>query len=111
MAKPSLQAHAGVLEVRMFDGVVRRTLNHGDRTSLHEIRLAAGSVVPEHTHPHEQIGYLLSGRMLFVMPGLRRELQPGDSWLVPSGVPHEVTALEASVAIDIFSPVREEFLD
>ena len=95
--------------VEMLPGVVRRTLNAGERTMLIEVTLAQGAVVPSHSHPHEQIGYLASGRLLFEVGDERRELAPGDSWLVPSDVPHQVTALEVSVAIDVFSPPREEY--
>ena len=95
--------------VEMLPGVVRRTLTEGERMMLIEVTLAQGAVVPSHTHPHEQIGYLASGRLLFEVGDERRELSAGDSWLVPSNVPHEVTALEPSVAIDVFSPPREEY--
>jgi quercetin dioxygenase-like cupin family protein len=95
----------------MFPGVTRRTLNSGVSTTLAEITLATGSVVPSHTHPHEQIGYVVSGRVLFEIAGEKRELGPGDSYLIPGGQPHEVTTLEDAICIDIFSPVREEFLD
>lgn len=111
MTKPSLQRNAEVREVEMLPGITRRTLNHGDNTSIHEVRIAKDAVVPNHTHPHEQTGYLVSGRLLFEMPGVSQELAPGDSWLVPGDVDHKVTALEESVAIDIFSPAREEYLD
>ena len=95
--------------VEMLPGVVRRTLNDGERMMLIEVTLAQGAVVPLHTHPHEQIGYLASGRLLFEVGDERRELSAGDSWLVPSNVPHQVTALEPSVAVDVFSPPREEY--
>jgi quercetin dioxygenase-like cupin family protein len=95
--------------VEMLPGVVRRTLTDGERMMLIEVTLDKGAVVPLHTHPHEQIGYLASGRLLFAVGDERRELAAGDSWLVPSNVPHQVTALEPSVAIDIFSPPREEY--
>ncbi len=95
--------------VEMLPGVVRRTLTEGERMMLVEVTLAQGAVVPPHTHPHEQIGYLASGRLLFTVGDERRELAAGDSWLVPSNVSHQVTALEPSVAIDIFSPPREEY--
>lgn len=97
--------------VDMFPGVSRRTLNSGDKTTLAEITLAKGSVVPSHTHPHEQIGYVVSGRVRFQVGDEIRELAAGDSYLIPGEVPHEVTTLEDAVCIDIFSPVREEFLD
>ncbi|GAG16348.1 unnamed protein product, partial [marine sediment metagenome] len=51
--------------VEMFPGVVRRTLTDGDRLMLIEVTVEEGAVVPLHTHPHEQTGYLISGRFLF----------------------------------------------
>lgn len=96
--------------VEMFPGVVRRTLNSGDRTTLAEITLSRGAVVPAHSHPHEQIGYVASGRVVFDIDGEGRELVKGDGYLIPGDVSHEVTALEDSICIDVFSPVREEFL-
>ncbi len=107
---PNLQAHDEAERIEMFPGVARRTLNAGERTSIHEIEIAAGCVVPMHTHPHEQIGYLVSGRVKFELGDEVRELSAGDSWIIPSEVPHEVTALEDAVALDIFSPAREEYI-
>lgn len=104
------RANADAIAVEMFPGVVCRTLNSGERTTLVEITLDAGAVVPGHTHPHEQIGYVAQGRVRFDVGGEVRELSAGDSYLIPSEQPHEVTALEPSVCIDVFSPVREEFL-
>jgi len=97
--------------VQMFPGVVRRTLNSGERTTLAEITLEVDAVVPSHTHPHEQIGYVSSGRVVFRIGDAQRELSAGDSYLIPGNVSHEVTALEHSICIDVFSPVRVEFLD
>ena len=101
--------HDSVAPVEMFSGVVRRTLTDGDRLMLIEVTLNEGAVVPMHTHPHEQTGYLISGRFLFELGDEKRELGAGDCWLVPSNVPHQVTALEDSVFIDVFSPPREEY--
>jgi quercetin dioxygenase-like cupin family protein len=95
--------------VEMMPGVTRRTLSTSERMMLIDVILEKGAVVPFHSHPHEQIGYLASGRVLFEMGDERRELGPGDSWLVPPNVPHRVTALEPSLAIDVFSPPREEY--
>jgi quercetin dioxygenase-like cupin family protein len=95
--------------VEMVPGVTRRTLSTSERMMLIDVVLEKGAVVPSHSHPHEQIGYLASGRVLFELGDERRELGPGDSWLVPPNVPHQVTALEPSLAIDVFSPPREEY--
>ncbi len=105
-----LTARASVRPVEMLPGVSRRTLNSGVNATLVEVTIAAGATVPEHTHPHEQIGYLVSGRVRFVIGDEEKVIGPGDSWLVPGGVPHVVTALEDAVAIDVFSPVRHEYL-
>ncbi|MBI2864465.1 MAG: cupin domain-containing protein [Chloroflexi bacterium] len=96
-------------DIEMFSGVVRRTLNYGDRMLLAEIVFAAGGEVPWHSHPHEQIGYLASGRLEFELGDEKKELKAGDSWLVPCDVRHRARALEPSIAIDIFSPVRDDY--
>jgi quercetin dioxygenase-like cupin family protein len=95
----------------MFPGVVRRTLASGDRATLVEVTLAKGTTVPPHQHEHEQVGYIARGRVRFEIGGETRELVEGDSYLARSNVPHGVIALEDSIAIDIFSPPRTEYLD
>jgi quercetin dioxygenase-like cupin family protein len=101
--------HDNVPPVEMLPGVIRRTMTHGERMMLIEFNLADGAVVPMHTHPHEQNGYLVSGRMRLEVGDEARDLSPGDCWMIPGGVPHEATALEPSVIVDIFSPPREEY--
>ena len=101
--------NSDVTSTPMFPGVSRKILSDGERMMLVEVLLDANSTVPEHTHPHEQTGYLASGRVRFRIGAETAELGQGDSWMIPSGVPHEVTALADSVAIDIFSPPREDF--
>jgi quercetin dioxygenase-like cupin family protein len=102
--------NAEAAAVEMFPGVTRRTLNSGRHTTLVEITMTSGAHVPPHDHPHEQIGYVASGRVRFVIGGDPRELSAGDGYLVPGGVIHEVTAIEPSICIDCFSPVRQEYL-
>jgi quercetin dioxygenase-like cupin family protein len=97
--------------VEMLPGITRRTLSEGARTMLCELRMDAGSTVPAHTHAHEQTGYLASGRFRFRLGDTWRELGPGDSWCVPGGIEHEVEVIEDAIAIDVFSPPREEYRD
>lgn len=101
---------ASAAPVEMFPGVVRRTLSWGERTLLVELTMAAGSEVPWHSHPHEQIGYVVRGRFLFDIGDECREVSATDSYLVPSGVRHRVRNLEDTVVADIFSPVRDDYL-
>jgi len=107
MFKPNKDA----TPLEMLPGVVRRTLTSGDCMTLCEFTLAKDAVVPLHSHEHEQAGYVVSGRGLLQIGDEERELRAGDGYLVPSNVPHAVTALEPSVAIDIFSPPRTEYLE
>ena len=105
------RTNADAKAIEMFPGVTRRTLNSGERTTVIEVTLRSGATVPSHTHPHEQIGYVAKGRVRFDVGGEVRELTAGDSYLFVGGQPHEVTALEDSICIDVFSPPRTEYLD
>ena len=96
--------------VEMLPGIVRRTLTSGDRTTLCEFHMSKGSVLPAHSHEHEQIGYLVRGRVLFRIADEERELAAGDGYVIPGRVEHAVTTLEDSIAIDVFSPPRKEYL-
>jgi len=92
-------------------GIRFKALAYGDRTLLAEFRMAAGSVVPRHAHPHEQTGYLVSGRIRFTAAGGDAfEAGPGDSWSFAGDVEHAAEILEETLAIEVFSPVREDYL-
>lgn len=99
-----------VASLEMFPGVVRKVVNSGEKTMLLELKMKKGAVVPSHRHPHEQIGYVFSGRVEFRLGDVTKILGPGDSWLAPGGVEHTLTVLEDCVAVDIFSPPREDYL-
>jgi quercetin dioxygenase-like cupin family protein len=91
-------------------GVNFKTLAFGDRTHLTEFHLAKGTIIPEHDHLHEQTGYLVSGRLTFTIAREVFDARPGDGWNIPGGVGHKVEVLEDAVAIEVFSPVREDYL-
>ena len=93
-----------------LEGIKYKTLTFGERTSLSEFSLEEGSVIPKHKHPHEQTGYLISGRVIFTIGDGQFEVEPGDSWNIPSNVEHDVEVLEDTVVIEVFSPAREEYL-
>ena len=95
---------------RIWDGVNARVVS-GERLSLGVVELDPGAVVPEHRHEHEQLGMVLRGSMRFRIGDETRELGPGETWTIPSNVPHEVTAgPEGAVVIDVFAPVREDWV-
>jgi quercetin dioxygenase-like cupin family protein len=93
-----------------LDGIKLKTLVHGDKTLLAEFRLEKGSQLPRHAHPNEQTGYLISGRIRLFIGEETFEAEPGDSWCIPGNVAHCADILENSVAIEAFSPVREDYL-
>ena len=92
-------------------GIKMKTLCHGDKTLMTEFVMQAGSALPLHSHPHEQTGYLVSGSIVLTIDGERHEVSPGDSWCIASGIEHGAQIVSDSVAIEVFSPVREEYLN
>ncbi len=108
-ATTRLVRSAEATPVEMGPGVVRRTLGWGDRMLIAEVTLAKGSIVPPHSHPHEQLGYVARGRLEFTIGETRAVLTAGDGYTIPGGVEHSVVAQDDSIAIDVFSPVREEY--
>ncbi len=94
----------------VLPGIFLKTLVYGEKTLLAQFRLEKGALLPVHSHPHEQTGYLISGRMRFVIDGKTIEAEPGDSWCIPGGILHSAEILETAIAIEVFSPVREDYL-
>jgi quercetin dioxygenase-like cupin family protein len=95
---------------QVLQGVKLKTLVHGDKTLFTEFRLEQGSQLPAHTHPQEQTGYLVAGRIRLFIGKEVFEVEPGDCWCVLSNVEHRAEILADSVAIEVFSPVREDYL-
>jgi quercetin dioxygenase-like cupin family protein len=93
-----------------LDGIERKTLVHGENTLMTEFLLRKGAVLPRHAHPHEQTGYLVKGRIRLFIGTEDYEAQVGDSWCIPGGVEHGADTLEDSVAIEVFSPVRDDYV-
>ena len=110
MVEPRFGVRAQVKAVEIFAGVFRRTIVAGEQAMVVEVTLPKGSVVTPHHHVHEQVGYLVSGRIEFTIAGKTATIEPGGGWFVPSDAVHSVVALEDSIAIDVFSPLREEYL-
>ncbi len=95
---------------QLLEGVDLTTLVHGDKTLMGRFKIAKGAAVPAHSHPHEQTGIMISGRIRFNVDGEITDVETGDSWCLPGGVEHSAEALEDSIIIEVFSPVREDFL-
>ncbi len=94
----------------IFPGVTIQTCA-ADKMLMAYVDLEPHSVVAEHSHPHEQVGMVLQGRLVFTIGGETKTLGPGEMYRIPGGVRHKVVTLdEPAKALDIFTPVREEYL-
>ena len=91
------------------EGVKLKTLTYGEKTLMAEFRIKKGGALPEHSHPHEQVGYMVEGEAEFVIQGKSYQVQAGQMWRLPGGVAHKVvTGQRPMVALDVFYPVRED---
>ncbi len=83
----------------------------GDGIMVVRVEGPAGSVAPEHTHPHEQMTLVEAGRVRLRLGDVTLELGAGECLHIPSGALHGAVVLEDAVFFDIFQPVREDFLE
>ena len=90
---------------------IERQMVVGDRIMIVRFRFEPFLVTPEHTHPHEQMSLVISGRVRFFIEGREQTASPGDVLHFPSNCLHGATMMDEEVVlIDIFSPIREDFL-
>ena len=82
----------------------------GDKLMLSVVELEPGSIVPMHSHPHEQAGIVLEGEFDLTIGGETKRVREGDMYIIPGGVEHAVvTGKEKAVALDVFHPNREDY--
>lgn len=108
--KGSVSIHAERPVTDLGGGVSRSIQAYNDDLMAVEVHFEAGSVGAAHAHPHTQCSYVLSGRFTYHIEGEAVELAAGDSIVVPSGLVHGTTCLEKGTLLDIFTPVRKDFL-
>ena len=94
----------------LIPGIEMKTLVFGDKTLFTEFRLKAGSLLPSHAHVYEQTGYLVAGKIRLTLGDEVFDVEPGDSWCIKGNVTHSAEILADAVAIEVFSPVREDYL-
>ena len=92
-------------------GLERRILAHNASMMLVEHRMIEGWAGARHSHPHDQMVYVVSGRLRFGCGGDEFEVGAGDSFVLRGGIPHQAWALEPSVVLDVFTPYREDYLE
>ena len=94
----------------VLPGIKMKTLVYGNNTLLTEFVLQKNAILPEHNHINEQTGYLVSGHICLTIDNKTHDVFPGDSWNIPSNAKHSARIIEESIAVEVFSPVREDYL-
>jgi quercetin dioxygenase-like cupin family protein len=93
----------------IFPGVDIHTMA-GEKMMISLVEFEPHAVVEEHSHPHEQMGYMLEGEAEFIVAGQSQRVGPGQMWRIPGGTPHKVIAGDRPVrALDVFYPIREDY--
>jgi quercetin dioxygenase-like cupin family protein len=94
----------------LLPGIDLKTLAWGERTLLAQFTIRQGAPIPRHSHPYEQTGYLVNGRLQLTIGETTYTAEPGDSWCIAADEPHSACALTDCIAIEVFSPVRPDYL-
>lgn len=108
--KGIVRHHQEVQPIQLGGGTERRILAYNDSLMAVEVSFEAGSEGAPHAHPHTQMSYALSGSFRYSIEGESVILNPGDSVVVPGGLVHSTVCLEKGVLLDVFTPMREDFL-
>jgi quercetin dioxygenase-like cupin family protein len=96
--------------LEIMSDMISRKIVTGDRAMVAQVFLKKDAVVPEHHHESEQITYILEGALKFEIEGKEVVVRKGEVLTIPSNVPHRAVALEDTVDLDIFSPIRIDWL-
>jgi quercetin dioxygenase-like cupin family protein len=110
MPVPTMTGYASLQhlpEEKVTDKIVRRILV-GEKGMVVFWKMKAGAHADRHQHPHEQIFWMVSGRMEFDLDGQKRTCVAGDCGVIPGNTPHEAWFLEDTEVIDVFAPPRED---
>ena len=94
----------------LIEGIIGQYV-HGNSTTLGFVTINKGSNLPLHHHPHEQITYMIEGKLKMQIGNEELVLEPGIVKVIPSNTPHSAIALTDCKLIDVFSPVREDYRD
>ncbi|MGH7715278.1 MAG: cupin domain-containing protein [Vulcanimicrobiaceae bacterium] len=111
MSKAKVYKWDDVEEETLKKGV-RRKFIHGESAMIARFDLAKGEIVPEHAHHNEQLSYIVSGSLKFILGGKDEVIvRGGEVLVIPSNLAHSAETLEDCIAIDVFSPPRQDWID
>jgi quercetin dioxygenase-like cupin family protein len=96
--------------LEVMSDMISRKIVTGEKAMIAQVFLKKNAIVPEHRHESEQITYILEGALKFELEGREVVVHKGEVLRIPSYVPHSAVALEDTVDLDIFSPIRKDWL-
>ena len=112
MAEARVQHHRwDEIELEKVTEMISRKIVTGEREMLAQIHLKKGALVPRHEHEAEQLTYVLQGALRFLVGGEEITVREGEVLHVPSNVPHQAEALDDTFELDMFSPIRHDWLN
>jgi quercetin dioxygenase-like cupin family protein len=98
------------IPLEVLSDMISRKIITGDKAMVAQVFLKKDAVVPEHYHESEQITYILEGALKFEIEGKVVVVRKGEVLIIPSNLPHRAVALEDTIDLDIFSPIRADWL-
>jgi quercetin dioxygenase-like cupin family protein len=100
------------IPVERLNPLLERQFVHGEQAMLARLFLRKGCIVPEHSHPNEQITYVIEGALRFTLTGVETVMVSGGEMLViPAHMKHSAEALEDTIDMDVFAPPREDWIE
>jgi quercetin dioxygenase-like cupin family protein len=113
MTTTAKHLHWSDIPLEELNPLLKRQFVSGAQGTIAHIHLKRGCIVPTHVHPNEQFSSVITGSMLFIMDpdGVAQHvtLLPGDLLIIPGNLPHSAEALEDTLNLDVFTPVREDW--
>lgn len=107
--EPQFTSLSDLRRFALAEGVSAQAL-FGERAMLNLVELARDAVIPQHSHPHEQLGVVLRGELKLVVGGHEHVLREMDAYMLPGGLEHQGQAgSEGALVLDVFQPVREDY--
>jgi len=101
---------ADVPNEQITSTIARRFVT-GDSVTVGRFELKQGGIVPSHAHANEQISIVLSGALRFTIGGQDTIVRAGELMQIPGNAAHQVEVLEDTIVVDVFSPVRQDWID
>jgi quercetin dioxygenase-like cupin family protein len=115
MSKQALHTSWDAIPPEPMNPLLTRQFVHGEQAMIARICLKKGGTVPRHSHPNEQISYILEGALRFTLgeegATVEKTIRAGDLLVIPGGLPHSAEALEDTVDLDVFAPPRQDWIN